>query len=133
LVTLAAGMLGEDALRAAGEGFELDVHLNWYRSLPLSCVETVEVAIDGEWTPREAITFVADGAEYALGDLREQWQTYWFVLDPVTLRVRFPRAVEPGERVDVTVRLGVRIPYILVGRGQPLEVVSERSQTLTAR
>jgi Domain of unknown function (DUF6379) len=132
-VTLAAGMLGEDALRAAGEAFELDVHLNWYRSLPLSCVETVELAIDGEAIPREAITFVADGAEYALDDLREQWQTYWFVLDPVTLRVPFPRAVEAGQRVDVTVRLGVRIPYILVRPGQPLEVVSERSQTLTAR
>jgi hypothetical protein len=55
------------------------------------------------------------------------------VLDPATLRVEHPRAVEAGQRVDVTVRLGVRIPYILVGPDRPLEVVSERSQTLIAR
>jgi hypothetical protein len=132
-MTLTAGMLGDDGLRAADEGFELDVHLNWYRSLPLSSVEAVELTIDGEQIPRAAITFVAYGTAYALDDLPEQWQTYWFVLDPATLRVRHPRAVEAGQRVDVTIRLGTRIPYILVGPDQPLEIVSERSQTLIAR
>jgi hypothetical protein len=132
-VTLAAAMLDDDALRTVEEGFELDVHLNWYRSLPLSSVKAVELTIDGERIPREAITFVANGTEYALDDLPEQWQAYWFVLDPATLRARDPERVEAGRQADVTIRLETRIPYILVGPDRPLEVVSERSKTLVAR
>jgi Domain of unknown function (DUF6379) len=132
-VSLAASMLGDDALRAADDGFELDVHLNWYRSLPLSSVKTVELSVDGESIPRERITFVLDGREHALDDLSSRWDEYWFVLDPATLRVRRAGAVRRGQAAEVTLRLGSRIPYLLTGPNQPLEYVSERSATLVAR
>jgi hypothetical protein len=41
--------------------------------------------------------------------------------------------VQVGEPVDVRLRLGNRIPYILIGPEQTLEYVSERSERLTAR
>ena len=56
-MSLAASMLDDDALRAGDDGFELDVHLNWYRSLPLSSVHTVDLTVNGETIPREEITF----------------------------------------------------------------------------
>jgi hypothetical protein len=131
LVSLAASMLDCDALRAGDDGFELDVHLNWYRSLPLSSVQTVELAVNGQAVPRDAITFVVNGHAYALDELPARWDETWFVLDPATLRVERP-LVRTGERVEVSLRLGSRIPYILVAPGRALDYVSERKRELVA-
>jgi uncharacterized protein DUF6379 len=131
-VSLAATMLDDDALRADEGGFEVDVHLNWYRSLPLSSVNTVELTIDGERIEREEIAFVVNGHEYPLDELAEHRDEMWFVLDPATLRVQRP-LVRAGEAAEVTIRLGNRIPYILLGPGQALEYVSERSKLLVAQ
>lgn len=131
-MSLAASMVDDDALRADEDGFELDVHLNWYRSLPLSSLKTVELTVNGERIAREEISFVVNGREYALDDLAERWDDIWFVLDPATLRVR-RSLIRTGETAEVSVRLGNRIPYILIGPNQALEYVTERSKTLVAR
>jgi hypothetical protein len=128
-VTLAAAMLGDDALRATAAGFELDLHLNWYRSLPLSCVKDVELTVNGEPIGRDEITFAVNGGEYALDELAERWEELWFVLDPATVRVARP-LVFAGERAEVRLRLVSRIPYILVAPDMPLEYSSERTRTL---
>jgi len=131
-MSLAASMLDDDALRVVDDGFELDVHLNWYRSLPLSSVKTVELTVNGEAIPRDEITFVVNGSEHVLDELANHWEEMWFVLDAATLRVR--RAlVEPGAHADVSIRLGNRIPYILIGPDQALEYVTERTKTLVAQ
>jgi hypothetical protein len=130
-MTLAATMLGDDALRATENGFELDVRLNWYRSLPLSAVKTLELTVDGEAIPPDEITFAVNGHEYPLGTLAERWDETWFVLDAATLRVRRP-LVRAGAPVDVRLKLGSRIPYILLGP-EPLEYVSERGRVLRVR
>jgi hypothetical protein len=44
-MTLEANVLRDDAVRATPDGYEVDVHLAWYRSLPLSCVENVAVTV----------------------------------------------------------------------------------------
>jgi Domain of unknown function (DUF6379) len=131
-MSLAASMLDADSLRAVGDGFELDVHLNWYRSLPLSSVSTVELTVDGERIPRDEITFAVNGRKYALDELPEHADEYWFVLDAATLCVRRP-LVRSGEETEIGLRLGSKIPYILIGPGQALEQISERSETLVAR
>jgi len=131
-MSLAASMLDDDALRVVDDGFELDVHLNWYRSLPLSSVKTVELTVNGEAIPRDEITFVVNGSEHVLDELANHWEEMWFVLDAATLRVR--RAlVEAGAHADVSIRLGNRIPYILIAPDQALEYVTERTKTLVAR
>ena len=132
-MALSAHMLGDDSLRATDDGFEVDVYLNWYRSLPLSSVKTLELTVDGETISREDMTLAVGGQEYALDDLPNHWGDYWFVLDPGTLRVRSGPAVQAGRESEVTIRLGNRIPYILIGPDQPLEYLSERSRTLVAR
>ena len=131
-MSLAASMVDDDALRADDDGFELDVHLNWYRSLPLSSLKTVELTVNGERIAREEITFVLNDGEYELDELSERWDEIWFVLDAATLRVPRP-IVRAGEPAEVSIRLGNRIPYILIGPNQPLEYVTERSKTLVAR
>jgi len=130
-MSLAATLLADDALREHDGGFELDVRLNWYRSLPLSSVATLELSVDVETVPRGEIAFVLNGSEHALDELAGRWEETWFVLDPATLRVRRP-LVRRGEAVEIRIRLGSRIPYLLIAPGTPLEVVSERTRTLVA-
>jgi Domain of unknown function (DUF6379) len=131
-MSLAASMLDDDALRETGDGFELDVHLNWYRSLPLSSLKTVGLTVNVESIHRGEITFAVNGNEYGLDELQQRWDEMWFVLDPATLRVPRP-LVRKGDSADVRITLGNRIPYILIGPDQALEYVSERSDTLVAR
>jgi hypothetical protein len=131
-MTLAASMLDDDALRAADDGFELDVYPNWYRTLPLSSVETLELTVNGEEISREEITFSVNGNDYGLDELADRWEEMWFVLDTATLRVP-RRLVRPGETAEVGIRLGNRVPYLLRGPDRPLEVVSERTRSLVAR
>jgi hypothetical protein len=129
-MTLQARVIGDDALRVVEDGFELDVDLNWYRSLPLSSVATLELTVDGETVPSNEIVFAVNGNEYSLDELANRWDEYWFVLDAATLRVRrsLVRACEP---VDVHVRLGTRIPYLPIGPTQSVVYVTDRSRTLT--
>ncbi len=130
-MSLSTSMLGDDALRAFDGGFELDIHLNWYRSLPVSSVATIELTVAGEEIPRDEITVEVNGSSSRLDELPARWDEEWFVLDPATLRVRRP-LIRTGERVDVHLKLGSRVPYILVGPDRALEVVSERSAALVA-
>jgi hypothetical protein len=131
-MTLAAAMLDDDALRATADGFELDVHLGWYRSLPLSSLEQVELTVAGEPVAREEIRFALDGDDYALDALPERFEQIWFVLDAATLRVARP-LVRRGEQAEVRVRLVNRIPYILVGPETALRFGQESTRTLVAR
>jgi hypothetical protein len=131
-MSLAASMLDDDALRATDDGFELDIHLNWYRSLPLSSVSTVELTVNGEDVPRDEITFAVNGVDHALDELVERSEEMWFVLDPATLSVRRP-LVRAGETAEVRIRLGNRIPYLLIGPDRALEIVAERSTLLVAQ
>jgi hypothetical protein len=132
-MSLAATMLDADALRSAADGFELDIRLNWYRSLPLSSVQTIELTVDGEAIPRDDIAFVLNDREYGLDELGSHWEELWFVLDAATLRVRHRPALEAGRPADVRLRLGSRIPYIQTAPGRALEYVTERERTLVAR
>ena len=44
---MAEGMVRPDALSVRDGRLALAVHLPWYRSLPISCLEGVEVSVDG--------------------------------------------------------------------------------------
>jgi len=132
-MTLEATVLADDALRATPDGFELDVHLNWYRTLPLSSVKTVELTVDGEPIERDAIVFSLAGGDHALDELPARWQDWWFVLDTATLKVRRSPPLEHGQEVDLRLALGMRIPYILVGPETTLEQLTVIERRLTAR
>ena len=89
------------------DGMELRVRSPWYRSLPLSCVD-VELTVDGAAVAPERIRFHVNDRDYSREELHERFDEFWFVLDPLRLRVA---GVEAGEH-EVGVRLGLRIPYL---------------------
>lgn len=112
-------LIEADTLRSTADGFRADVRLPWYRALPLSCVERIEVSVDGTPIPPVDIRLtLGDADPLAIADLASLTDTWWYVLDSATLSVASPTAARPGTH-EVEVSMGLHIPYLPVG-GVPL-------------
>ena len=113
-MTMAEGMVRPDALSQRDGRLALAIHLPWYRSLPISCLESVEVVVDGE--PAPVCWVRVPGFS---GPVQDAWQSDadWDLRD--ALDVSLGRASEPGTHtLDVTV--AVRIPYLQTAPGVAL-------------
>lgn len=130
---LAVKLVEDDSLRVTPDGYEVQVRLPWYRSIPLSCIEQVRIALDGVWAEPEATSFGVNGATYRLADLAALPDESWFIIDPATVHVSSPGHLTTGEPHTVEVELAFRIPYIQVGPGTFLVRADRLSTTLIAR
>ena len=119
-MTLEATVLRDDAVRRSKDGYEVDLHLAWYRSLPLSCVESVNISIAGKTAAPEDLRVLVGDEELRLAELADRVDDWWFVQDPLTVRVPAPAPVASGRKVPVAVHVAVRIPYIIIGPDRAL-------------
>jgi hypothetical protein len=116
-------VIRDGSLKADGAGFAFDLRMPWYRALPLSCLEGLEVRIDGEPVSSDELRLSLGGKTYSLSDLPPLYDEWWYVADPAEVRAPKPGGLSAGEHeLDVTIAL--RIPYI-VESGHPL-VMRER-------
>ncbi|RVU02274.1 hypothetical protein EOE18_17325 [Novosphingobium umbonatum] len=120
-------VVSDGGLFASASGFDVDVRLPWYRSLPLSVVEVVEVALDGHVIALENVTFELNGETLRPAELRPRTDDYWYVLDSALLHVAHA-PVAQGSTHEVCVTIAVRPPYI-----QGLNRIVKTTKTLTAR
>jgi hypothetical protein len=132
-MTLEASVLRPDAVRATATGYEVDVHLPWYRSLPLSCLEDVTVTVDGETVVGEALTLRATGRDLRLVELADLVDEQWFVQDPLTLLVPVSGPRAAGDTADIRVALATRIPYIVIGPATALVQRTEVERKVVVR
>jgi hypothetical protein len=114
-MTMAEDMVRSDALSARDDRLALAVHLPWYRSLPISCLESVEVSVDGASAAVRSVQVPAYTG--SLEDVATS-EAVWDLRDP--LDVSLDAAVLPGEQHNVEVAVAVRIPYIEQAPGVPL-------------
>jgi Domain of unknown function (DUF6379) len=123
-------VLEEGSLREDGESISFDIRIPWYRSLPLSCVEGLDVTVDGETIPVDDVRIVFNGTTYCLDALPPLHDDWWQVTDPA--RVTVPRGEQSAEgSYEVDVTLALRIPYI-VEEGRRLVMHERCVKTLTA-
>lgn len=95
----------DDAARAL-----LPIRLPWYRSLQLSTIDGIELAIDDEAVSQDKVSIDFGGAHYSLAEVAELHDAWWFVLDTLRTEIQIPASVAPGDhRVKLT--LSLRIPY----------------------
>ena len=132
-MTLEANVLGADALRSTPTGYEVDVGLAWYRSLPLSCVENVSIAINGRDVPREDIRVLYEGSALTFDDLAERVEDWWFIQDRLTLQVSDPAPLQEGSKAELEVELATRIPYIIIGPDTALVQRTRAKQEVTVQ
>ncbi len=92
-------------------GFQLLVKSNYYRGVPLSLVEDVEVMVDGARFERSSISFRMAGRTYRLNEMEQAGDTHWPWLEPATVIVDKPGGLAPGVH-DVLVVVKLRISYM---------------------
>jgi hypothetical protein len=125
-------IIEDSSLRATASGFELRLRYKWYRSLQLSCLENLQLSLDGQPVDASAISFGVNGHGYRLDELPEKIEEFWFILDSAVLSIEQPGQVKPGEAHQIDVDFGMRAPYIGIGPGRFLTIVNKQSSTQVA-
>jgi hypothetical protein len=112
-------------------GLRLAVRLNWYRALPLSCLERLEIELDGERLDSGRVTLEVGERSFALGELAEQDDAWWHVAEACRVSI----ALEPAARAGtstVELVMGTRIPYLVDPGGDAVVIVDRASSAVAA-
>lgn len=91
-------------------GYSFAVRYPSYRGTFLSCIEALEVTIDGLKVPLADLRFTVNGKEFLASELSELSHEYWFVLDDAFITVLKDGGIVQGEH-QVSVYLKHRVPY----------------------
>ncbi len=123
----------DNSLRTGNDGYEVGVRLNWYRSLPISCVEKVSLTLDGQPVDPGAICFEVNGKQFTLQEMEEGVEEFWFVQDTARVHVQDSGKIKPGEEHTIEAEIALRFPYIAVGPGKFLTIPTRCKTTQVAR
>lgn len=116
-MTLEATAFGENAFRRTPDGFEIDVRLPSYRSLPLSCIEGIGVTV-GDYTPDpDSLRFRNGWQVYSLAEMADRTEEEWFIRDAITILIPQDPGLTADGETGIEVRLRMRIPYMIMDDG----------------
>ena len=101
-------------INGAKNGFEFNVQLAYYRGHYLSDIDLLEVYLDGERMPQEAVTFELNGKEMPVYKLSWAVTEFWSQVEQAKIRVIRKGGVENGEH-ELELRLMLRVPYMQIG------------------
>jgi len=108
-------------------GYSVPIRYPSYRGTFISCIEGLELEVDGLKIPQEQMRFVLNGKEFLVSQLGELFKEHWFVLDTAYLVVLQENGISAGDHT-VKVRLVHRIPYTgYFGQYLVLDSVCERT------
>jgi hypothetical protein len=107
-------VLTEDSLIVRPEGLGIALTVPWYRSLWLSSVSSIAVAVEGRPVPTDDLRVELAGRTYTVAELPEQWDTLWFIQDRLVVIVPLDQPVAEGAQVDVEVTIDLRLPYMQI-------------------
>jgi len=125
-------IIEDGSLRATATGFEVRLRYKWYRSLQLSCLEDLQISLDGQPVEPNAISFSVNDHTYRLDELAYKVDETWFILDSAVVSVAQPGLVKPGESHRIDVSFGMRAPYIAIGPSSFLTIRNAQSSTQVA-
>ena len=94
-------------------GYQFNVTINYYRGLPLCCVDQITMEIDGEKVDPELMYVQHRGREYPYLDiLKDDFPTdfYWLFGEPITVVVKNGVGIEQGIH-HCKLTLGTRRSY----------------------
>ncbi len=107
-------------------GFQFNTRLPYYRGLGISMVEDLDVTVDSESFPREAIRVTLHGNTYTLDQMEKEYDDRWEFGEKGTVTVLKAGGLVPGEH-KVEVKDGLRISYL------PWQLVGKDSKVLSIK
>lgn len=94
-------------------GYKFQITINYYRGLPLCCVDEITMEIDGKTVDPELMYVQHRGREYPYLDiLKDDFPTdfYWLFGEPLTVVVKNGEGIEQGVH-HCKLTLGTRRSY----------------------
>ncbi|MCU7549771.1 DUF6379 domain-containing protein [Chitinophagaceae bacterium LB-8] len=91
-------------------GFNLGVNLNYYRGLHVSCIERLEVKVNGETIPEYLILFCINGKKFSVSQLKDLFAEFWSIKNTAHLEI-YNYGLPEGKH-DIALTLELRIPYM---------------------
>jgi len=116
--------LGEETV-----GYSLDIGLNYYRGLPLSAVEKLELSVDGQAVPEHLMLFEFNEKLFQIDHLAQAWTEFWSIKKDLRLKV-FNGGLAQGEH-EVALRLELRNVSMRFGPGVYGMIDGSATRTLT--
>jgi Domain of unknown function (DUF6379) len=107
-------VLTEDSLHRRPEGLGIALTVPWYRSLWLSSVTDIAVAVEGHAMPRDDLRMELGERTYRVDELPDQWDVLWFIQDRLVVVVPMEQPPAEGAEVDVEVTVDLRLPYMQI-------------------
>lgn len=107
------------------KGFQIGARLPYYRGVSLSMVEEIEVSVDGETLPQNAVAITIDGKTYDLEQRENETTDRWEMGDVATLSIEKEGGLSKGEHT-IGLKINLRIGYMPF----PSIRVSEKSITI---
>lgn len=90
-------------------GWEFDMYYPSYRGTFVSCIEKLEITLDGKPVAVEDARFTLNGKQFLASELPELCHEHWFVLTPAKITV-LGGGLGQGEH-EIGVKLTHRVPY----------------------
>ena len=107
-------VLTDDSLIRRPEGLGIALTVPWYRSLWLSSVSDIAVAVGGREIPTEDLRVELGERSFRVDELADQWDVLWFIQDRLVVVVPLDEPVAEGQDVDVEVTVDLRLPYMQI-------------------
>ena len=107
-------VLTDDSLLRRPEGLGIALTVPWYRSLWLSSVTDIAVAVEGREIPKDELRVELGDRTYLVEELAGQWDVLWFIQDRLVVVVPLDEPVAEGQQVDVEVTVDLRLPYMQI-------------------
>jgi len=108
----------------APSGFAFEAKLGYYRGLGLSMVEALDITVDGEAVPREAIRFDEGNGPLSLDEMETAFDRRWPFGAPATITVERDGGLAPGEH-SLEFSQQLRISYM------PFPSINSDAKSLT--
>lgn len=121
-----------ESARWTDDGLRLGVRLNWYRAMPVSCVERLELLLDGAALDGDRIVVEIGELRCSLAELADQDDAWWHVPETCAISID----LEPTARAQtstVELLLGTRIPYLVSPAGTAVVIVDRATATVASR
>lgn len=105
-------------------GFQVLTRLNYYRGIPLSQIEGIALALDGQEIPRDKVRFAVDEDWFTLDELPTVTSVRWEYATRARIFVEWPQPLAGTH--DVTLAQSIRTAYI------PFPLQARNTRTMTA-
>ncbi|MFV0556756.1 MAG: DUF6379 domain-containing protein [Lactovum sp.] len=103
-------------------GFELETFITYYRGIPLSMVDDIQVKVDGKEIAEENIICSAEGKDwFTLKEMETVTSYKWEYDRPLKIRVKQENGLSTGEH-DVELTVITRTAYIPI----PIKGINSR-------